>query len=142
MFRRARTRLYLQLEPAASGNTEFPWMNRLIIFVILASVVVVILESEPTIHQGREALFEWAEVTVGLFFTVEYLARLWVCAENPRYADGIRGRLRYMLSPTALLDLLAIAPLLIWAVGAEVYLLRIARLFRVLRLAKLGRCCW
>ena len=44
-----------------------------------------------------------------------------------------------MRSPAAVLDLLALAPLLFVFIGSEAYLFRLFRLLRVLRLAKLGR---
>ncbi len=115
------------------------WINKLSICLILVSIMLVILESEPAVLQGRERLFTWAEIGFGLFFAAEYLLRVWVSVENPRYQGAIRGRLRYMCSPTALLDLLAIVPLLFLMAGSEAFMLRLARLFRVLRLARLGR---
>lgn len=72
-------------------------------------------------------------------FLIEYGARIWVAAENPAYAAGWRGRLRYVVSPTALVDLLALSPMLFVAYGSEVFLLRLVRLARILRLARLGR---
>lgn len=98
-----------------------------------------VAESEPLMVAGNNGMFSTAELLFGGLFAVEYVARVWVSAENPKYADGVRGRLRYMRSAAAILDLLALSPMLLTAVGAEAYLLRLLRLVRVFRLAKLGR---
>ncbi|WP_119156417.1 potassium channel family protein [Caldimonas tepidiphila] len=126
----ARARLYRQLEPSARAEPGLSALNRLIVSVILISVAVAVLETEPLVARGREALFWWIELAIGLFFGIEYLLRVWVSAEDPDQGGGLRGRLRYMASPAALLDLLAIAPLLFLAIGPQAYMLRLARLGR------------
>jgi voltage-gated potassium channel len=134
-----RHRLYLALEPTRQGKSGLSVLNRLIIVVIVLSVAFAVLESEPSIHHLAPRLFADLEFGFGLFFLVEYVARLWVAPEIPGYSGGVRGRLRYAMTPAALLDLLAVAPLFITAVTGEAYVLRTLRLVRVLRLAKLGR---
>ena len=134
-----RAKLYFELEPSARAGQGLSLLNKLSIFLILASVFIAILESEPVILRGRETFFTWLEIALGSFFLAEYIGRVWVSVEDPRYGSGIRGRIRYMLSPTALLDLLAIAPLLLLMLAPEAFILRLARLLRVLRLARLGR---
>lgn len=79
------------------------------------------------------------EVVFGVVFAAEYAARVWICVEGQRFGSGSRGRLRYVLTPAALLDLVALSPLFIGAIGPEAYVARLARLIRVLRLARLGR---
>lgn len=134
-----RESLYLQLEPPIRPGKGLTLLNKCIVTLILLSVATVVLESEPAVSRGREQLFFWIELALGLFFTVEYVLRVWVSAEDPRYANGLKGRLRYMASPSALLDLAAVLPVLLAFVGPQAYMLRMSRLLRVLRLAKLGR---
>jgi len=74
----------------------------------------------------------------GVLFTLEYLTRIWVAGEISKY-QGLKGRLRYMISPYAIIDLLAILPFLLTVGGADAYVLRLLRLLRIVRLAKLGR---
>lgn len=134
-----RRRLYQQLEPAAWSASGLSPVNRGVAVAIVCSVAFALAGSEPLIVTGHEHLFDAVEFWFGALFGVEYLARLWTSAENPKYGGGLFGRLRYMRSPAAVLDLLALSPLLISAIGGEAYLLRLLRLLRVLRLAKLGR---
>jgi voltage-gated potassium channel len=133
-----RRRLYHELEPS-HREAGLSTLNRFIVVVILVSVAFVVVESEPAIHDSNPILFHAVEIAVGLVFLVEYVARVWVAAEDPRYSDGLRGRLRYAMTPSALIDLLAVTPLFLHVIGAEAYVIRIMRVVRVLRLAKLGR---
>jgi voltage-gated potassium channel len=138
-MKRMRRSLYLQLDSNVSHDRALSPLNKVIIALIVASVCVVIIESEPTIYAGRETLFYAFEVAFGTAFLLEYLARLWVCVEDPKYSNGLKGRLRYMATPAALLDLIAVLPLLLYLLGPQAYMLRLVRLLRVIRLAKLGR---
>ena len=103
----------------------------ILIVAILASVVVVMIDSIPTISE-RTARAMWiAEWGFTLAFTVEYVVRLWVVKKPTRYARSFFG----------LVDLFAILPTYVALVfpGAQYLLsirvLRVLRIFRVLRLA-------
>ncbi len=137
-MRELRRRLFHELEPV-HREAGLSVLNRCIVVAILVSVAFVIAESEPAIHDTNPALFHAVEICFGLLFLVEYVARVWVAADDPRYSDGVRGRLRYMLTPSALIDLVAVTPLFLYFISAEAYIIRILRVVRVLRLAKLGR---
>ncbi|MEM1411141.1 MAG: ion transporter [Pseudomonadota bacterium] len=121
-------------------------IDRFLIALILANVVAIILETVPQIGQ-RYALFFWTfELFSIMVFTIEYLARLWSCVEQP-LDDTVsqrRSRWRWALSPLGLIDLLAILPFYIFLLTpertAEAYLmLRVFRGLRLLRLCKLAR---
>jgi voltage-gated potassium channel len=113
--------------------------NKAIAGLIVVSVLFAIVESEPLLARGYEDLLGSVEFGFGLLFLVEYVARIWVCVESPQWGTGWRGRLRYMRSPAAVLDLLALAPLVLTAIGTEAYILRLVRLLRLIRLARIGR---
>lgn len=72
-------------------------------------------------------------------FTLEYLLRVWCCTVDERYADPIRGRLRFMISPYALIDLFAIAPFYLPVVIGDHGAARMLRIFRLFRLLKITR---
>jgi voltage-gated potassium channel len=101
-----------------------------LILLILASVVVVMLDSIPHYHYLYGELFLQMEWVFTAIFTVEYLVRIW-CSPNRR---------RYVTSAFGIVDLLAILPTYLALIipGANsllaVRLLRILRIFRVLRL--------
>ncbi|MGB2816449.1 MAG: potassium channel family protein [Burkholderiaceae bacterium] len=134
-----RRRLYRALEPSEHHGPGLSRLNLFIVGAIVLSVMFAIVESEHDLYEQSPGLFHWIEFGFSIVFLIEYVARLWVAPEDPRYRGGFRGRLRYALTPAALLDLLAVTPLLLHAVGGEAYVVRMLRVVRVLRLAKLGR---
>jgi len=52
----------------------------LLIFMILSSVLVVVLESMPEMSEHAGVLADIEQVLV-YFFSAEYLLRLWICPE-------------------------------------------------------------
>ncbi|MCV6606401.1 MAG: potassium channel family protein, partial [Porticoccaceae bacterium] len=74
-------------------------------------------------------------------FAVEYVTRVWIAGEDPAYR-GFGGRLKYMISPYALADLLAFLPEMIvllafsQADSAAVAAFKALRLLRLLKLAR------
>jgi voltage-gated potassium channel len=134
-----RHRCFVHLDPAAWQGSSLSPTNRFLTTAIVLSVVIAILDSEPLIHQRWGVGMAWLEKGLGVVFIVEYLIRAWVCVESHAYKDGWRGRLRYLRSPTAIIDLLALSPMLLTFVGNEAYIFRLFRMLRILRLARLGR---
>jgi voltage-gated potassium channel len=74
-----------------------------------------------------------------LFFTVEYGLRVWVCVETDRYRHWFWGRLRYVVSTSSIIDLLAIFPFYFSLFATDLAVVRILRLFRMLRLFRFSR---
>ena len=98
----------------------------------------VVLESNPAFFAAYRDFFFAFEVFSVSIFTLEYIARLWAATEHPRFSDTTawRARLRYAITPMAIVDLLAIAPFyLSLLIPID---LRYLRLFRLLRLLKLS----
>lgn len=124
-----RRRVHLALNPEG----RMSWAARLLIVAILVATVLAILETEPTIADGNELWFHGAELVFALIFSVEYGLRLWSAPE------GGKSRLRWMRTPTAIIDLVAILGSLLPFVGANTMLLRLMRVVRMVRIAKLGR---
>jgi voltage-gated potassium channel len=114
--------------------------NYFMVFLILLNVTVVILETVAWIHLEFFWLFAIIDFISVIIFTIEYILRLWVCTLNPAYSHPIKGRLRFMVTPFAIIDLLAILPFYIpFIIHVDLRFLRILRLFRILRILKLGR---
>ena len=134
---RWRAALHRELDPKARARGLSP-LNVGLVTAIVTAVTFALLETEPTLLEGHEPLFRWAEIGFAAIFGLEYLARLWTAAEDSRLGGGWRARWRWVRSPWAILDLVAFAPALAWGSGPT-YLLRLVRLARVLRLARLGR---
>ena len=105
-----------------------------LVALIIANVVAVILASEPALG-GRFAPFFLAfEVFSIAVFSLEYVLRLWSITANPRYRHPVRGRLQYMVTPYAVIDLLAVLPFFL-----PLLIPIDLRVLRFLLLFKLGR---
>lgn len=109
------------------------------IALILANVAAVALETVPSLWAQYQRAFQLFDtMSVGIF-TAEYALRVWSSAEHvgAQGRNAFAKRLRYIASPLAIVDLLAILP---FYLGAFVSLdLRALRIFRLLRLFKLVR---
>ncbi|PEN06085.1 potassium channel protein [Longimonas halophila] len=107
--------------------------------LIVLSVLGVILESVGSLHETYNTLFSTFEAIAVVIFTVEYAGRLWACTLIPRFQNPVTGRLRWAITPLALIDLISILPFYLPFLGADARFLRLFRLMRILRLAKLRR---
>lgn len=134
-----RHRCFVHLDPSAWKGSGLSPINRFLTAAIVLSVIIAILDSEPLIHARWGFSMAVIEKFLGVVFIVEYVVRAWVCVEAHAYRDGWRGRLRYLRSPTAVIDLLAMSPMLLTFIGNEAYIFRLFRMLRILRLARLGR---
>lgn len=135
---RYRKQIYVLLEPREWRGSGLSPVNRLVAAFICFAALVAIIESEAILHGSLAWTFFGIEVVLTAIFAVEYLARVWVAGEDAQYC-GVLGRIRYMVTFTALIDLVALLPMLLGLLGSEAFLLRLFRLVRILRLAKLGR---
>lgn len=113
--------------------------NTVIAGMIVLACIVTVLETEHVLTEidWVATTFLTANIVFAAFFTVEYLVRVWAAGEDKRYA-GLRGRLRYMVTPIALIDLLAILPYLLSFGTNDLVLLRVFRFARLLQLARIG----
>ncbi len=130
---RLRLRLWQQLESGPAGSARLSTANRLILWLILVSCVLVVLETEETVVMRAPRVFMLAEIVFAIAFTVEYLGRAWSAGEHPR------GRWHYLSRPASIFDLLALASFYAPFLPISGVLLRLLRLARILRLARLGR---
>lgn len=132
-----RQRLFQILETSRPGDRASLACDIALIVVVAANVLAVALESVHGLAARYGALFEYFELfSVGIF-SVEYVLRLWTAVEDEA-AQGtspFRARLRYAMTPVALVDLAAILPFYLHTlVRLDLRFLRVLRLLRVLKL--------
>lgn len=107
--------------------------------LIIVNVTGIILESVEAFARRFDAELWWIEQIATAFFAIEYVLRMWASVDfqNPRYRHQLWGRLRYLRSFFALVDLVSILPAVLGMLGAGD--LRTLRLLRLLRMLKLTR---
>jgi voltage-gated potassium channel len=103
-----------------------------LIAAILISILVLLFDSVASIHAEWGEVFRYIEYSFTLFFTAEYLLRLWCSPKPTAYAKSFYG----------VIDLLAILPTYLAVLFPSasfmgvIRLIRILRIFRVLKLVR------
>lgn len=107
----------------------------ILLWVILLSVLLVILESTQTLHNRYYNTFYYLEWGITILFTIEYILRIW-CTKSP---------LKYILSFWGFVDLLSILPTYMELINfgfhylLAIRIFRLMRVFRILKLVKFNR---
>lgn len=112
-----------------------------IVTLILANVAVIILESFEWISKGYSNYFGYFETFSAFVFTIEYILRIWTADLRFKGKNWFYSVLRFVVTPMAIIDLLAIAPFLLpMFFNSDLLFIRILRLItRILRVFKLNR---
>ena len=112
-----------------------------LIFLIILSVILVMLDSVPQIHDRWGGWLLGGELFITVVFTAEYLLRLYSARNPMRYARSFFG----------IIDLLAIVPTYasIFTPGlhflATIRIMRVLRIFRILNMVQFmgeGNSLW
>jgi voltage-gated potassium channel len=113
--------------------------NVSLLLLILFNVFFNIISTVDSINDEYEKFFNWFEFISIIIFTIEYILRIWSCTENRKYSKSIKGRLKYILTPLMLVDLIAILPFYITLGNFSLTEVRIFRMLRVFKILKVGR---
>ena len=132
-----KKRLYEILERSSPHDIPGRTVDIIIISLIFLNILAVILETVPSIDRQYGELLRLFELISVVVFSVEYLLRLWACTSDARFRHPVSGRLKFILSPIALIDLLAIAPFYLpMNVPVDLRFFRAFRLFRLFKLVR------
>lgn len=126
------------IEPSKGRGWSGKAFSIIICSLIFLAVLSVIFESVPRYYQGNEIYFQVFEYFCLAIFSVEYLIRLWASGADPKHR-GLKGRLRFVFSFMALVDLAAILPGILMLGLIDLRFLRSVRLLRLLRLGRYNR---
>ncbi len=132
---RLRQNAYVMLEGAHSRAGKL--FNGFILLLIICNVLSIIVESDNHIYVAHHVFFDYFEYLLILVFTLEYILRLWVSVENTRFYHPVRGRLRYLVTFMAIVDLAAILPFYLSMFTAiDARFLLVLKLLRVFKLTR------
>ncbi|HRX33797.1 MAG TPA: ion transporter [Methanoregulaceae archaeon] len=76
--------------------------------LISVNILLIVLETAPDITPATTGISTTIYFFSICIFIVLYILRLWVCVEDSRFAKPLTGRLRYMVTPYAVVDLLVL----------------------------------
>jgi len=135
-----KKRLYEILEIAAIGDRISKLFDIFIMTLITLNVIAVILATVERLNLQYQYYFRIFEIFSVTIFAIEYLLRLWTCTINKKFINSITGRIKYIFTPFAIIDLLAILPFYLpMIIPLDLRFIRAVRLFRLFRLFKIGR---
>ena len=134
-----KLRLFKILERSVGGDYISRITDIFLVVLILVNAAAVVLETVRGLYAEYRVIFAAIELFSGIVFSIEYILRLWVCTQEKRFKRTISGRLKYMLTPLALIDLAAVLAFYLPFVITDLQLLRLVRLVRLLRLLQVIR---
>jgi voltage-gated potassium channel len=135
-----KERLHEIVEAPVVSDPVSHYFKVTIITLIVASVLSVILETVSSVNAAYGKIFAAFELATVLIFSAELVVRLWVCVVEPRYSHPLWGRLKFVFTPGALIDIVAVLPFYLPIVGfVDLRFVRALRLLRLLRLFEGGR---
>lgn len=106
-----------------------------LLWAIIISVLIVLIESVPSIKKLNPSFFTITEWILTIVFSIEYILRVW-CSDKPR---------AYIFSFWGMIDLLATLPayLALFFTGSQYFIivrgLRLLRIFRILKLTRYNK---
>lgn len=136
----SKKRVYEILEATRAEDPTAEAVNFILMTLVVLNVIAVILETVETIYRPYRIAFQYFSDISIVVFTIEYLLRVWSCDVDVKYGSALAGRMKYIMTPMMLIDLMVILPSYItFAFPQDHRLLRSLRVFWSFRLLKLSR---
>lgn len=135
-----KKRIFEIIEKGNRDDSASRYFDIFIMALIVLSVSEIILESFDNLLPVYGPYLNAFEVFSISVFTIEYLLRLYTAEYRFPRANRWQSIVRYVISPMAIIDLLAILPMYLpMFIAVDLRILRILRLTRLLRVFKLNR---
>ena len=130
----------MEIMDGSPNHVASRWVELAITIVVLVNCSAVILDSVPEIHATYKDFFHELEFWSVMFFTTEYIARVWSLGAKFAASEGgsWKGRRQYIFSPFGLVDFFATMPyyMHMFFPYLDLRILRVLRLLRILKLSK------
>ena len=127
-----RRKLYLLLEDPQHSKISF-YFNIFIYLLIIISILNLMLSTVPSYKDKYGEIFDMVRNIVMPIFILEYMLRFYASGHLKQYR-GIKGKLNYIFSFYAIVDLLSILPYILINIGFNSSFIRSIRLLRIVRL--------
>ena len=118
-------------------DKDFTLIEKIIFFLIILNCVFVIVESEKLIYLQYSQFFDLVKFFFGIIFLIEYICRLIAVDQIDKF-KGLSGKIKYIFTLPALIDLIALVPLFLIGVN-EGFLVRLLRAIRIFSILRFGR---
>lgn len=135
-----KTRIYKIIEPAENNDTLSKIFDNSILLLIVINIISIVLESFDEIGDRYGNILSIIEGISIAIFTIEYLLRIITSDLHYHERNKIKSVFKYIKSPMAVIDLLAIIPFYLpMIIPIDLRILRILRLTRLFRIFKINR---
>lgn len=135
-----KTRIYKIIEPAENNDTLSKIFDNSILLLIVINIISIVLESFDEISDRYGNILSIIEGISIAIFTIEYLLRIITSDLHYHEINKIKSVFKYIKSPMAVIDLLAIIPFYLpMIIPIDLRILRILRLTRLFRIFKINR---
>ena len=125
------------LDPHIEGNYQKS-IDKWIVILIISNLFALVFEQIPAIFNAYEKWFHFFDIFSVVVFTIEYLMRFYLAPEDEEFKKRKYARGSYVVSPFALIDLIAILPFFLQAfISVDLRYLRSLRLLRILKLFRI-----
>jgi voltage-gated potassium channel Kch len=125
------------LDPHIEGNYQKSF-DKWIVILIVGNLFALVFEQIPAIFNAYENWFHFFDIFSVAVFTLEYLVRFYLAPEDEEFKKRKYARGSYVVSPFALIDLIAILPFFLQAfISVDLRYLRSLRLLRILKLFRI-----
>ncbi len=138
-----RYRIYAILEEHDEDHFKFiKGLDLLFSVLLLISLTNVILSTEKELYLAYPIYFKLSEIFTFIFFSVEYVLRIWSCVENEHLKGNglIQKRFNFAKTPMMVIDFLGLLPfLMIFFNQNHILVFTLFTFFRMFRFFKLTR---
>ena len=122
------------LDPHIEGN-HHKAIDHWIGILIVANLFALVFEHLPAVYEPNQIWFHYFDIVSVIVFSVEYFLRFYLAPEDDEFKKHRFARVRYVTSPFAIIDLVAILPFFLQAfISIDLRFLRFLRLLRILKL--------
>ena len=135
---RVQKRVNEIIDKGEEGDTPSKIYDILSVILILLSVSFIMVETFP-LSQGWYEFIHISEVVIAIFFTVEYVLRIWTAPMDDPDLRPDKARMKYIFSFMSLVDLLSIVPVFVANMPTATGIMKIFKLCKILRLVKASR---
>lgn len=138
-MKKLKSLIYNLIRDDDENNLASNIFDGVIITLIIINVITIIADTfnlPPVVAD----IFHYIEVVSVIIFSIEYVLRVWTSDLIRPDMKPWKARLKYVFSPMALIDFVAIAPFYIpFIVSIDLRILRMLRIVRLFRVFKVNR---
>ena len=127
-----RARAFLLLHPRRTCKQRYRVVDYFLQGLIFLNFMAFVWGTLPAIGQYHRQLELLRHCSMAVF-AVEYLIRWWCVVEHKSFTDSLGGRISWMGSPLAIIDLSVLIAYCVGLSGVDLRFLRVVRLFRLIK---------